>query len=146
MVDHVSVEKRSQIMRAVGSRNTRPEMLVRSAAHRLGLRFRLHDRTLLGTPDMVFRKKRIVIFINGCYWHRHEECAKATVPKTNRQFWLAKFESNIERDTKNYAALRKNGWRVVLIWQCEVRTLEDALRVVARKLRVSSARGSCRLR
>lgn len=139
MADRVSVEKRSQIMRSVGTRNTGPELLVRSAAHRLGLRFRLHDKTLPGTPDMVLPKRKTVVFVNGCYWHRHEGCAKATFPKSNRKFWRAKFESNVARDARNCAALHAAGWRIVVIWQCEAKTLADATATVTRKFRLTRA-------
>jgi len=136
VVDRVSSIKRSQIMRAVQSRNTGPELLVRSAAHRLGLRFRIHDKQLPGTPDLVLRGRNTVVFVNGCYWHRHENCLKAGVPKSNRKFWLAKFESNRKRDKRNYAQLRKLGWRVIVVWQCEARTLERAIRFVAKKFHI----------
>lgn len=137
MVDHVSVEKRSQIMRAVRAKHTGPELLVRSASQRLGLRFRLHDRSLPGSPDLVFKSKRTVLFVNGCYWHRHQNCPKATVPKSNRRFWTNKFAHNVERDERNYSKLRRAGWRTVLIWQCEVKNIRNALRVVAREMGVS---------
>ncbi|MGN6227492.1 MAG: very short patch repair endonuclease [Dyella sp.] len=127
MADHVPTEKRSEIMRAVRGKDTRPERLVRSAAHRLGLRFRLHDPRLPGRPDMVLRRWKTVIFINGCYWHRHRGCRKATTPKSNVEFWEAKFAGNQKRDQRNYRQLAKLGWRVVVLWQCEVESIDKAM-------------------
>lgn len=127
MADHVPTEKRSEIMRAVRGKDTRPERLVRSAAHRLGLRFRLHDPWLPGRPDMVLRRWKTVIFINGCYWHRHRGCRKATTPKSNVEFWEAKFAGNQKRDQRNYRQLAKLGWRVVVLWQCEVESIDEAM-------------------
>lgn len=126
MTDRVTSEKRSEIMRAVHGKNTGPELIVRSAAHRLGLRFRLHDSRLPGRPDMVLAKWKTVIFINGCYWHRHRGCRKATTPKSNTEFWKAKFASNQARDRRNYRKLIALGWRVLIVWQCEVKSAEQA--------------------
>lgn len=131
MSDHVSPDVRSRIMRSVHSENTGPEMLVRSAAHALGLRFRLHDKKLPGKPDMVLARWRTVIFVNGCYWHRHKGCRKASSPKSNIEFWNKKFDTNVERDKRNYRKLERAGWRVIVIWQCEVKTKADAKKVVA---------------
>jgi len=133
MIDRVTIEKRSEIMRAIRGKNTGPEMIVRSAAHRLGLRFRLHDSRLPGRPDMVLKKWRTVIFINGCYWHRHRGCRRTTTPKSNTEFWNAKFLSNQERDRRNYRELTDSGWRVVVLWQCEVTSIAraaDRLRIL----------------
>ena len=113
-------------MAAVRDRNTVPEMVVRKAAHRLGLRFRLRARTLPGRPDLVLPKWRTAIFVNGCFWHRHPGCKRTTIPKTNTPFWVEKFEGNVRRDAANYARLAEMGWRVVVLWQCEVRSIDDA--------------------
>lgn len=122
MADTVTREQRSQIMRAVKSKNTSPELLVRKAAHRLGLRFRLHDAELPGRPDLVLPRRRTVIFVNGCFWHRHHRCKKTTTPKSNETFWLEKFHRNKARDSKNYKLLRRLGWDILVIWQCETAT------------------------
>lgn len=132
MVDRVSPAKRSEIMRAVKGKNTGPEMIVRSAAHRLGLRFRLHDKKLPGKPDLVFAKWKTVIFVNGCYWHRHRSCRKATIPKSNTEFWQAKFASNQARDRRNRRQLAANGWRVLTIWQCEATSVEKTMSLLSR--------------
>jgi DNA mismatch endonuclease (patch repair protein) len=135
MADRVSVEKRSAIMRAVRSANTIPELVVRSAAHRLGLRFRLHAKALPGKPDLVFPRRGVAVFVNGCYWHRHPNCQKASRPKSNTAFWTAKFNSNVARDKKNYAALRRLGWQVVIVWQCEVKNRELATETLTKRFR-----------
>lgn len=133
MVDHVDSQKRSDIMRAVQTRNGRYELLVRSALHRLGYRFRLHGRDLPGTPDIVLPKWKTVVFVHGCYWHRHG-CSKTTTPKTNEVFWLRKFEANVSRDRFVNERLRHMGWNVVVVWQCELRSLEQAKTVLKRLL------------
>ena|ERR1051326_767388 len=120
MIDHVLRAKRSLIMAGIGGRDTAPEVLVRKAAHRLGLRFRLHDRRFPGRPDMVLPKWRTVVFVHGCFWHRHPGCKRATMPRSNVVFWKRKFRENAERDAANYARLADLGWRVVIIWQCEL--------------------------
>lgn len=114
------------MMRAVRGRHTVPEITVRKAAHRLGLRFRLHIQRLPGRPDLVFAKWKVAIFVNGCFWHRHAGCKRASNPKSNRAFWSRKFRENVRRDVTNYANLAELGWKVVILWQCEVKTVEDA--------------------
>ncbi|WP_321857222.1 very short patch repair endonuclease [Paraburkholderia tropica] len=109
---------RSDIMRSVGRRDTKPEMRVRRVAHRLGLRFRLYVRKLPGSPDLVFPKHRVVIFVHGCFWHRHPGCNRASSPKTRAQFWQDKFAANVERDRRTSAALAALGWRTAVIWEC----------------------------
>lgn len=115
---------RSDIMRAVKRAHTKPEIIVRQALHALGLRFRLHRRDLPGSPDIVLPKFRTVVFVHGCFWHRHPECRYATTPKSRQDYWLPKFEANIERDARKEAQLRELGWRVLVIWECETKSLE----------------------
>ncbi len=110
-------------MRAVRREGTAPEIAVRKAAHALGLRFRLHRKDLPGTPDLVFPKHRVCLFVHGCFWHRHPGCGKATTPKTRRDYWIPKFEENVARDARVAQALRDAGWRVETIWECETRDL-----------------------
>ena len=114
------------MMAAVRGKDTKPEMLVRRAAHRLGLRFRLHGKDLPGRPDLVFPKWKTVVFVNGCFWHRHEGCRLATIPKSNVRFWKNKFAENVSRDAKNYLRLKQLGWRVIVLWQCEIKNSETA--------------------
>ena len=104
-------------MSGVGQKDTRPEMLIRSALHRVGLRYRLHVKGLPGTPDMVFPRYEAVMFVHGCYWHSHG-CYRSTVPKSNRDFWEEKFRANRARDERNCVELREQGWRVLVIWEC----------------------------
>lgn len=99
--------------------DTQPEMAVRRCAHAIGLRYRLHRRDLPGTPDMVFTRYRTVIFVHGCFWHRHEGCRKATMPKTRVGFWQEKFNANVKRDLRNIAMLEAAGWSVIVIWECQ---------------------------
>lgn len=122
-------------MQSVSSKHTKPEMKVRSAAHRLGYRFRVHPRDLPGKPDMVLPRWQVAVFVHGCFWHRHAKCAKATVPKSNVEFWLDKFDRNVRRDAANEAALKSIGWRVVVIWQCEVPDLPTAASIFEQRLR-----------
>lgn len=133
MVDRISPQRRTEIMRAVRSKDTLPEILVRKAAHRLGLRFRLHAKHLPGRPDLVFRRWHTVVFVNGCFWHRHRGCKKASLPKTNVEFWQKKFAENERRDEVNYRRLAESGWRVVVLWQCQVRTIEEAVALLGRR-------------
>jgi DNA mismatch endonuclease (patch repair protein) len=108
------------VMSKIRGKNTRPEMVVRRLVFSLGLRYRLHRRDLPGTPDMVFAKRRKVIFVHGCYWHRHAGCKFARLPKSHLDFWLPKLQSNVERDARNIIALEQSGWRVLTLWECEL--------------------------
>jgi DNA mismatch endonuclease (patch repair protein) len=128
---------RSAIMRAVRRSHTTPELAVRKMLHALGLRYRLHCRDLPGSPDIVLRKHRTVVFVHGCFWHRHPNCAKASVPKTRVDFWTRKFAQNIKRDARNENRLLESGWRVLTVWECEtldVTTLRDRMLTYFTKL------------
>ncbi len=126
-MDVVSPEIRSRMMQGIRSKDTLPEFAVRSCAHGLGLRFRLHDRKLPGRPDLVFARHSTVIFVNGCFWHRHT-CRWTSTPKTRPEFWQAKFAANQARDAIKRAELEMAGWRVIVVWECETRD-EDVLRL-----------------
>lgn len=127
MVDHLTPEARSAHMRRVRSRDTRPEMVVRRIAHSLGARFRLHRRDLPGTPDLVFPARRKIILVHGCFWHRHEGCRAARMPKARSDYWNAKLNRNVDRDRANQIALEELGWDVLVVWECETGD-RDALR------------------
>ena len=120
MADIVSPKKRSDMMSGIRGKNTKPEIIVRSLLHRLGYRFRLHRKDLPGRPDVVLPKWRTVIFVNGCYWHGHENCHLFRPPKTRTEFWINKIEGNQARDQRNYAGLTDAGWKVLVIWECAV--------------------------
>ncbi|MBP0439560.1 very short patch repair endonuclease [Tianweitania sediminis] len=124
MTDRISKERRSWLMGRVGSRNTSPELRVRSVAHSLGLRFRLHKKDLPGRPDIVFPKHKLAIFVHGCFWHRHSGCRKASNPRSSVEFWQSKFAANVARDARAVQDLEELGWRVAVIWECETRTKE----------------------
>lgn len=124
MVDHVDQAKRSLIMAAVHSEGTGPEKVVGRLVHRLGYHYRQHVKTLPGRPDLVFAARRKVIFVHGCFWHRHRGCRYATSPKTRRRFWEAKFARNVARDRRNKRELRRMGWAVLTVWQCELKKPE----------------------
>lgn len=119
-MDGTDAAARSALMGRIRGVDTGPEMAVRRAAHRLGYRFRLHCRSLPGRPDIVFPSRRAAIFVHGCFWHRHEGCRKASTPKTRVEFWEAKFARNVERDAEVQQRLRVAGWRVLVIWECEI--------------------------
>lgn len=112
-------------MSRIRGRNTGPERSLRSLLHKEGFRFRLHDRSLPGTPDIVLRKHRTVIMVHGCYWHRHPGCRNATTPSTRTDFWTEKFEGTIARDKQNVAALTGLGWRVLVVWECDLKKHPD---------------------
>lgn len=106
-------------MARVKSRDSRPELAVRRAAHALGCRFRLHRRDLPGTPDLVFPRLKKAIFVHGCFWHRHPGCSRTTSPKTRAAYWEEKFRANIARDAARLTELRELGWEVLVVWECE---------------------------
>ena len=120
MVDSLSPETRSKMMGRVRSKDTGPEMIVRRTLHRLGYRYRLHHAGLPGKPDIVFARRRKVIFVHGCFWHRHD-CPRASMPKSNTEFWTLKFKRNIVRDNAVLDALRALGWSVLVAWECETK-------------------------
>ena len=118
---HKVSEKRSRNMSAIKSKNTKPEIAVRKLLHSLGYRFRLHRKDLPGSPDIVLPKYKTVIFVHGCFWHRHENCKYATTPKTRKEFWEKKFRENINRDNLNQANLSLKGWKIIIIWECQLK-------------------------
>lgn len=122
-MDKVSPEKRSWTMAQVKGRDTSPEKAVRSLLHRMGYRFRLQRKDLPGKPDIILPRRRTVIFVHGCFWHRHPGCKRATMPATNVEYWTRKFARNMARDVRNKAILESGGWRVLMVWECELRDL-----------------------
>lgn len=121
MTDLMSSEARSELMSRIRSKNTKPEMIVRRALHARGFRYRLHSQALIGRPDIVLPKYHAVIFVHGCFWHRHRDCSLAYTPNSRQNFWENKFDKNVARDRQVRDALEKMGWRVLLVWECAVR-------------------------
>ncbi len=119
-MDILTPEQRSALMSRIRGVDTKPELVVRRALHAQGYRYRLHGRKLPGRPDLVFRKRRVVVFVHGCFWHWHEGCPKSRLPKSRADYWRAKFESNVERDQRNERVLADDGWRVFVAWECEI--------------------------
>jgi DNA mismatch endonuclease, patch repair protein len=134
MADIVEPARRSQMMAHIGARDTLPEVRVRSLLHRAGYRFRLHVSALPGTPDIVLAKYRTIIRVQGCFWHRHDDCRLAYVPKSREEFWRAKFESNVVRDARQRNELEAAGWLVIDVWECETRSPVTLRRVLSERL------------
>lgn len=124
-MDTISTERRSANMARIQSRNTSPELLVRSLVHKMGFRFRLHVPELPGKPDLVFPRLRRIIEIRGCFWHQHTGCIDSHIPKTKIDYWGPKLERNHERDKTNRRKLRKLGWRLCVVWECEVKNRKE---------------------
>lgn len=115
-------------MSRVRGKNTKPEMVVRRLLHRMGYRYRLHGRDLPGNPDIVFRSRKKVIFVHGCYWHRHSGCKLARLPKSRLDFWLPKLEGNRQRDLHNQEVLKRIGWQYMVAWECELRNCDELIK------------------
>jgi DNA mismatch endonuclease (patch repair protein) len=126
-MDSLTPEQRSERMGRIKGRDTGPEMVVRRLLHRLGYRYRLHARDLPGRPDIVFRSRRVAIFVHGCFWHRHPnpECRLARLPKSRLDFWLPKLEGNLARDLENQGRLETMGWKVLVIWECQTGKMDE---------------------
>jgi len=127
MMDKISPEHRSWNMSRIRSGNTKPEIIVRSLLHRMGYRFRLHKKDLPGKPDIVLPKYRTIIFVHGCFWHRHSECRYAYTPKSRIDFWEEKFTRNIERDQEVKGELETMNWKVLTVWECETRDVQSLM-------------------
>ncbi|MDQ3333197.1 MAG: very short patch repair endonuclease [Planctomycetota bacterium] len=138
-MDSVSPEVRSRIMGSVRSKDTLPEMRVRRIFHALGLRFRLHRSELPGSPDLTLRKWRTVVFVHGCFWHRHRGCPNTRTPKSRVDFWEGKFRQNVIRDQRNRRDLRRAGWKVIVVWECEVSNERRLIRKIQKAFEGSNA-------
>jgi len=137
MADFLSPLQRSERMSRIRGKNTKPEVIVRRLLHAAGFRFRLHVSGLIGRPDIVLPRYKSIVLVHGCFWHRHAGCSIATTPKSNRSFWRTKFEGNVKRDRRNRAKLRRLGWRVFVIWECQVSSAaksETTMKKVIRRL------------
>jgi DNA mismatch endonuclease (patch repair protein) len=139
MADLLTPERRSWNMSRIRGKDTGPELKLRSLLHRAGFRFRVHDKKLPGRPDIKLSKYRTVILVHGCYWHRHPSCSKATTPKTRTEFWKSKFDGTVARDRKTARKLEAEGWKVQIVWECELESApEKTLDRIARQLRSAS--------
>lgn len=128
MSDTLTTNQRSRRMALIRSQDSKPEMLVRRLLHSLGYRYRLHDHCLPGTPDIVFKGRRKVVFVHGCYWHRHVDgrCSSGLrVPKSRADYWIAKFARNVDRDRRNQETLRQSGWDFLIVWECQLKDHES---------------------
>lgn len=134
MVDTLTRQERSERMRRIRSRDTKLEWIVRRLLHNAGYRYRLQGRHLPGRPDLVFSSRKIVLFVHGCFWHQHQPCKIAHIPKSRSGYWQAKFRRNAERDEANAAALRALGWQVVVVWECETADPDGLLSKLAAEL------------
>jgi DNA mismatch endonuclease, patch repair protein len=139
LMDSFSAKKRSDIMRKVRSVNTAPELLVRRLLHVSGYRFKVADHKLPGSPDIVLPKYKSVIFVHGCFWHRHRGCSAASMPASNVEYWLAKFQRNQSRDRRIGRELRRMGWRVIVVWECQTKNSLRLINMLKEKLTVKSS-------
>jgi DNA mismatch endonuclease (patch repair protein) len=121
MTDHLTKEKRSWNMSRIRSKNTKPELIVRKALHNSGIRYRLHNKDLPGKPDLSNKSKKFAIFVNGCFWHQHKGCDKNRMPKTRTDWWVEKINSNVKRDELNINKLKLMGFKVFVLWECELK-------------------------
>lgn len=139
MTDTLPPERRTWNMSRIRSQHTKPELIIRSLLHRAGFRFRISNKTLPGSPDIVLPKYKTAIFVHGCFWHRHENCAKARMPSSNQDYWRDKFARNMARDTAAVKELEALQWRVIALWECDI--LRDPLTVLERL--ISALKGGC---
>ena len=132
-------EKRSEVMSKIRSKDTKPEKTLRSALHKEGYRFRIHKKGLPGNPDIVLTKFKIAIFVNGCFWHQHRGCPDGHIPKTKKKYWKEKLLKNVERDEQKQRACENLGWKVIVVWECEIKkelpkTIEKIRNILAHQL------------
>lgn len=142
MTDIVDKQTRSRMMAGIKGKDTKPELVLRRALHARGFRYRLHSKTVPGRPDLVFPKHHAIVFVHGCFWHRHEGCRYTTTPSTRPEFWQAKFDANVARDRSVHDQLLDAGWRVATVWECALRRPEKtalAANLLAAWLRSSAA-------
>jgi DNA mismatch endonuclease (patch repair protein) len=130
MADIFTKDKRSEIMSRIKGVNTKPELIVRSLLHRLGYRFRLHRKDLSGKPDIVLPRHKKVIFVHGCFWHGHKGCKRSSIPSSNTEFWETKITKNVERDKAKTRELRRQGWKVLILWQCQIKDADNVVKKI----------------
>jgi DNA mismatch endonuclease (patch repair protein) len=135
MVDTITPEKRSWVMSRIRSKNTKPEMRVRSLLHMMGYRFRLHRKDLPGKPDIVMTKYKAVIFVHGCFWHHHNKCRDGKLPKSKLDYWEPKIKKNVERDKEHIKDLKFQGWKVFTIWECQTKKTDKLIAEINKIIR-----------
>ena len=140
MPDALDRNRRSENMRRITSVNTKPEMIVRRIVHGMGYRYRLHGKDLPGRPDLVFRRTKKVIFVHGCFWHQHQACREGRIPGSRQEYWIPKLARNVQRDTEHSTALVQDGWKQLVVWECEMRD-DSSLRKRLREFLESPAAG-----
>lgn len=140
MVDTIDPARRSANMARIKGRDTGPELRLRSALHRKGLRFRVCRKDLPGKPDIVFPAARLAVQVRGCFWHQHQGCSSGRLPRSNLEYWRSKLERNVKRDAEKDEALRALGWRVTVVWECELRT-DEAVMLIAEQIRLALQSG-----
>jgi DNA mismatch endonuclease (patch repair protein) len=143
-MDTVDPKKRSEIMSHIRGKNTKPELLIRSLLHRSGFRFRIHRRDLPGCPDIVLPKYKTIIFVHGCFWHQHPGCRKATIPETNKDFWTEKLTKNTTRDFLICNELKKQGWKTIIVWQCELKKILEVPDILLKQIILSDPPNVCK--
>lgn len=134
MVDKITPEHRSWTMSRIRSTNTKPERTVRSLLHGLGFRFRKNVRTLPGSPDIVLKKYSAIVFVHGCFWHQHPRCVYSGIPKSNVKYWQPKLSRNVERDRQHVKNLKRDGWRVIIVWECQTKNLSKLAKKLERQI------------
>lgn len=141
MPDRHTTKQRSYNMNQIKGKDTKPEILLRKLLFKEGFRYRINDRKLLGKPDIVLKKFNTVIFVNGCFWHGHQDCRYFVIPKTRTEFWMDKINGNRERDVRNLSQLKEAGWNVITLWECELKKnrIEETLRHFIPKIKGASA-------
>ena len=133
-MDHITKEKRTWNMTRITSKNTKPEIIVRSTLHQKGFRFRLHEKSLPGKPDIVLPKFKTVILVHGCFWHSHKRCKRSNLPKSNRTYWKNKLAKNVKRDRQNRKALKKMGFKAYVVWECQTNNIETVINKIGEKI------------
>jgi len=134
VADKLSAEHRSRNMAAIRSKNMKPELAVRSLVHNLGFRFRLHKKELPGKPDLVFSSLKKAIFVHGCFWHQHNACREGRMPGSRQEYWIPKLSRNVARDAQHIRDLKKDGWNVLIIWECETKEIPSIQRKILKFL------------
>ena len=145
MADHLTKGKRSWNMSRIRSKNTKPEMAVRKHLYSKGFRYRLHVNDIPGKPDLSNKTKKIAVFVNGCFWHQHKNCSRSTIPKTNKKYWIPKLNRNVSRFKENINDLKSFGWKVFIIWECELKNNVKEIKAI-NEIHIANKENSIKIR